>query len=75
MDSRKKVVAYQGVPGAYSSLVCERFFPDMTPMPTPSFAAMMAAVHDGSADICACPIANTIGTEELARLSRGNSMG
>lgn len=44
------IIAFQGRPGAYSDLACRQARPDWETLPCPSFAAAIAAVHDGRAD-------------------------
>ena len=53
-------IHYQGEPGAFSHLACSRFFPGLTPMPCPSFAAAFAAVHDNSGDLAMIPVDNSV---------------
>lgn len=55
------VIAYQGVPGAYSHLACREAFPHMEPLSCPSFEDAFAAVEDGRAGLAMIPIENSLG--------------
>ncbi|WP_420548864.1 prephenate dehydratase [Curvivirga sp.] len=55
------VIAYQGVPGAYSHLACREAFPDMEPMSCPSFEDAFEAVETGKAGLAMIPIENSLG--------------
>ncbi len=54
------IIAFQGVPGAYSNLSCRAAFPAMTALPCPSFEDMFAAVHEGRARLAMVPIENSV---------------
>jgi len=58
--SRKPIVAYQGIAGAYSHLACANALPDHEPMPCQSFEDMLAAVQDGEADRAMVPVENSV---------------
>ena len=53
-------IVYQGEPGAFSHLACQTYFPDMTPMPCPSFASAFAKVRAGDASLAMIPVENTL---------------
>jgi prephenate dehydratase len=53
-------IAYQGEPGANSHIACAENFPDLNPLPRPSFEDAFAAVQDGSAELAMIPIENSI---------------
>ncbi len=53
-------IHYQGEPGAFSHLACARFFPELTPMPCPSFAAAFAAVRANKGDLAMIPVDNSV---------------
>src|SRR3546814_18672139 len=52
------VIAFQGVPGAFSDMACRAARPEMTTLPCASFADTFAAVHDGRARSAMIPIEN-----------------
>jgi prephenate dehydratase len=53
-------IAYQGEPGANSHIACVDNYPDLTPLPCPTFEDAFAALQDGSADLGMIPIENSI---------------
>jgi len=53
-------IAFQGVPGAYSHLACREKFPDMHPLPCPTFEDAFAAVKEGEAALGMIPIENSL---------------
>lgn len=55
------VIAYQGVPGAYSHLACREAFPHMEPLSCPSFEDAFLAVEEGRAGLAMIPIENSLG--------------
>jgi len=54
------VIAFQGVPGAYSDLACRAAYPGWTTLPCPSFEAAIAAVTDGEATLAMLPCENNL---------------
>ena len=56
----KKVISYQGEPGANSHIACLDVYPDWEPLPCASFEDAFAAVIDGTADLGMIPIENSI---------------
>ena len=54
------IIAYQGVPGAYSQLACRTRFPDMDTLPLASFEDMLQAVVDGDARYAMVPVENSL---------------
>ncbi|TNE25772.1 MAG: prephenate dehydratase [Alphaproteobacteria bacterium] len=58
--TKKKKVAYQGCPGAYSDMACRAAAPDYEPLPCNSFADAFDALEDGHADYAMIPIDNAI---------------
>lgn len=56
----KQSIAYQGEPGANSDLVCRQAYPDLVPLPCPSFEDAFAAVTEGRAALGMIPIENSI---------------
>lgn len=59
LDSNN-IIAYQGVPGAYSQLACRMRFPDMDTLPCASFEDMLQAVVDGNARYAMVPVENSV---------------
>ncbi len=55
------VIAFQGVPGAYSNLACQEAYPSLKPLPCPSFEDAFAAVEAGTAGLAMIPIENSLG--------------
>jgi prephenate dehydratase len=58
--TNRKSIAYQGEPGANSHIACAERFPDMIPLPCPTFEDAFAAIQDGAADLGMIPIENSI---------------
>ncbi|EKM98787.1 MULTISPECIES: prephenate dehydratase [unclassified Acidocella] len=54
------LIAFQGMPGAYSDLACRTAFPGAATLPCESFQAAMAAVREGRADLAMLPPENSI---------------
>lgn len=55
------VVAYQGEPGAYSEAAAQRYAPEASLQPCPSFEEVFRAVEGGEAAFGVLPIENSIG--------------
>lgn len=53
-------IAFQGEPGANSDIACREAYPQMTPLPCPSFEDAFAAVTEGAATLGMIPIENSI---------------
>ncbi len=53
-------VAYQGEPGANSDAAAREVFPDLAPLPCPSFEDAFEAVESGLAELAIIPIENSI---------------
>jgi len=58
--STNNLIAFQGLPGAYSDLACRTTFPDMKTLPCPAFEDVFAAVHDGQASLAMIPVENSV---------------
>ncbi len=58
--SDKKIIAYQGEPGANSHIACNEMFPDWRPLPCPSFEDAFAAISEGTAGLGMIPVENSI---------------
>jgi prephenate dehydratase len=54
------IIAFQGVPGAYSDLACRASQPTMTTLPCASFEDAFAAVKNGDARLAMIPIENSL---------------
>jgi len=55
----ENVIAFQGVPGAYSDMACRAAKPEMTTLPCASFEDTFAAVSSGRARYAMIPIENS----------------
>jgi prephenate dehydratase len=60
MTSSKKRIAFQGDFGANSDMACRDMFPDMEPLPCPTFEDAFIATENGDAELAMIPIENTI---------------
>lgn len=58
-DTLRKVIAFQGVHGAYSDKACRAVFPELETLPCGSFEDTFAAVRDGKAQLAMIPIENS----------------
>ena len=52
-------IAFQGELGAYSHQACREVYPDLEPMPCPTFEAALEAVRSRKADLAMMPIENS----------------
>lgn len=57
---KKKKIAFQGNPGAYSDIACRTVYPSYTPLPCPTFLDAFEALKQGRADLAMIPIDNSI---------------
>ena len=71
-----RVIAFQGVPGAYSDLACRAAYPGWTTLPCPSFEAAMAAVREGKAELAMLPCENSLAgrVPDIHRLLPGSGL-
>lgn len=53
-------IAFQGVAGAYSDLVCKKLFPNAETLPCPAFEDVFAAVTEGVAAYAVTPVENSV---------------
>jgi prephenate dehydratase len=53
-------IAFQGKPGAFSHTACLTAFPDMEPLPCPTFADAFKAAEGSRAELAMIPIDNSI---------------
>jgi len=56
----ENIIAFQGLPGAYSDLACRQVHPDMTPRPCQTFEEVFDAVEGGEARLAMIPIENSV---------------
>jgi prephenate dehydratase len=56
----KKIISFQGEPGANSHIACEEAHPDWQVLPCPTFEDAFAAVAEGQAGLAMIPIENSI---------------
>ena len=54
------MIAFQGMPGAYSDLACRTAFPGMPTLPCHTFEAAMEAVRGGEAELAMLPCENSL---------------
>ena len=54
------LIAFQGLPGAFSDLACRTVYPELRTLPCPAFEDVFAAMHDGKARLAMIPIENSI---------------
>ena len=54
------IIAFQGMPGAYSDLACRVAFPTMTTLPCETFESAMEAVREGRAQLAMLPCENSL---------------
>jgi len=54
------LIAYQGEPGANSDAACREKYPEMTPLPCPTFEDAFEAVTSGAAELAMIPVENNI---------------
>ena len=55
-----RMIAFQGVPGAFSDMACRAAWPGWTTLPSPTFEAAIAAVREGRADMAMLPCENSL---------------
>ncbi|HWK69183.1 MAG TPA: prephenate dehydratase [Rhizobiaceae bacterium] len=60
MPPKTNRISFQGEPGANSDTACRNVYPDMEPLPCPTFEDAFNAVETGKADLAMIPIENTI---------------
>ena len=60
MIAKTNRISFQGEPGANSDTACRDMFPDMEPLPCPTFEDAFIAVETGKADLAMIPIENTL---------------
>lgn len=60
MEAGRKLIAFQGEPGAYSHLACEIFERGFEPLACPTFEEVLACVREGQAVRAMLPIENSL---------------
>ncbi|MCJ8308277.1 MAG: prephenate dehydratase [Rhizobiaceae bacterium] len=60
MPHRTGKIAFQGEPGANSDTACRNVYPNMDPLPCPTFEDAFEALNCGDAELAMIPIENTI---------------
>ena len=58
-DAEKRI-AFQGEQGAFSHQACSEVFPDMDPLPCPTFEEAIATVRRGEARLAMLPVENSL---------------
>ena len=58
--SNHNLIAFQGLPGAFSDLACRTVYPEMETLPCAAFEDVFAAVHEGKAKLAMIPIENSV---------------
>lgn len=53
-------IAYQGEPGANSDAACRQAYPELEPLPCPSFEDAFEAVETGLAELAMIPVENSL---------------
>ena len=56
----KKYISFQGLHGAYSDLVCRKFYKDYLTFPCDSFEEAISAVENKKAELALIPVENNI---------------
>ncbi len=54
------LIAFQGIPGAYSDLACRTAYPGMETLPCESFESAMEAVREGAAELAMLACENSL---------------
>ena len=54
------VIAFQGMPGAYSNMACEAYFPDAKTLPCNSFEDMLNSTKNSLSDYSMVPVENSL---------------
>ena len=60
MTDAANIIAFQGVPGAYSHMACQAVKPEMDVLPCASFEEMILSVQEGRAALAMVPVENSI---------------
>jgi len=75
-EDLNKKIAFQGQSGAYSDMACRTAYPDMEPLPCPTFEETFAAVAESRALFAMIPIENSIAgrVADIHRLLPGSDL-
>ena len=57
---KNKIIAFQGISGAYSEMACNYKFQSLETLPCSSFEEMILSVQEGRADLAMVPVENSI---------------
>tara|TARA_X000000950_G_C13752870_1_gene593409 strand:+ start:112 stop:957 length:846 start_codon:yes stop_codon:yes gene_type:complete len=60
MQKTKKIISFQGIHGAYSDLVCRKFFKDFETLPCKSFEDTLESVETNESCLALIPVENSI---------------
>jgi prephenate dehydratase len=60
LQTQPKTIAFQGMPGAYSELACQKAYPELQTIPCVSFEAAFRAVRNHEADLAIIPVDNSL---------------
>ena len=60
MTNPTRKIAFQGEHGAWSDTACRNVYPDMEPLPCPTFEDAFEALKSNQADLAMIPIENTL---------------
>ena len=58
-NNQNNIIAFQGVPGAYSEMACLSNFKNMKTLPCPSFEEMISSVQENRAKLAMVPVENS----------------
>ena len=72
----ERLIAFQGLPGAYSDLSCRHAYPGWSTLPCASFEAAMEAVRGGKAELAMLPCENSLAgrVPDIHRLLPGSGL-
>ena len=54
------VIAFQGMPGAYSNMACKAYFPNAKTLPCNSFEDMLNSTKNAESDYSMVPVENSL---------------
>jgi len=60
MNDVRKIIAFQGFPGAYSDMACRAVFPGWETLPCETFGDAFAALSEGRVTLAMIPVDNTL---------------
>ena len=59
LGAKMSIISFQGLPGAYSHLVCKKYYPNFKTLPCENFEDTFKAVEMNKADLAMIPIENS----------------